>query len=600
MPPTRPLPRTAPLAKGQIAARNPLEGVRVLFFYDDREYYDRFYPILEMCGLRNVEKHDSVDTAVNQLIANDYDLLIFTYYQNTEQSDQLLAEIRELQLVNTLPVVAITEREAGLNNILWIFGLGVDEIIWPPLSASKLSRMVDSVMQQKRRQTYQRELRTAEDLLESDKLDEARQLLEVLESRGVAPLEVAINLADLAIRQRDFPTATNNLNEAHRLAKEERNLVKKTYHLARVTGLYGSFYIARGRPEQAQRHLGSALSLNPHQPRAIEQLTAIHHEQGDVEAIQEIAQRFRKILPPFSPALDAIAQPLLDMAERYEQLGMQAKAREIFEDLYGLPCQDERVHLGVSSFLWRQERHSQVVRYLEEMAGKTRSARLSATAGLYLLKVEGELMMTGGNGEAPGPGDAADEVTEPDNRYEYFQGMGRSSLLDKSFRLFQGSLIRDETLLEGWIGLTCCYLRKGDTGAAEDALKRFMDSGEVDDKALLAVIEALMTENEPDLALDYIRMGIERYPEEVAFYLHLADYYAQIDKPFDGIGYLKEGLQRLPDQPELVIRVADMYQAAGVPADAVSFYERAVKLKPNDKELRKRMRLALLAKQQAG
>lgn len=572
----------------EITAPNPnaFDSTRVLFFFDSREYHDHFLPILEMCGLKNIDKFDNVGNAINELISSEYDIVILTYLDKAEASCKLVKEARSLAI--DIPFVAITEKGIGLKNVLGIYSQGVEEIVWPPLSANKLGKLLQALVQANRNDRFKEAHTKARELLETGEFDEAEIAYKQLLTQNAYRIDASLALSVINVKKDKFNEAKHLLLNAQAYAKSIPNLVKKTYHLSRVIYYMGELYRDQNDMENAVRHYRAALSMNPHLHQANQKLGQIFIDQGNVEELSKLAQETRKTFHPYSQQMSDMATFVETQASHYDDLGMNTKANELYYYLLSYPHANPEVHIKVADYFWRQAQYNVVVTRFDKLkAANIKIAEVLAKHGECLLDIQKHHL-------------EFREDEDPGNpEHGRFHGMRSNTLIDNAKELLQEALLLNQGLQCAWIHLIRSYLRQNEMDTAEDVLKRFMKKADDNEDLLVNVVDALFDEHAYELGYSYVREGMEKYPQAGRLYLFGAQYMRVHKKFYDAVGTLKQGLQVDENNTEMMIQIGDGYMDLGQPADAVTYYEKASHILPADDELKRKLTEALIQKSQS-
>ncbi|MDA1190659.1 MAG: tetratricopeptide repeat protein [Candidatus Poribacteria bacterium] len=123
-------------------------------------------------------------------------------------------------------------------------------------------------------------------------------LLELTEEGGsMSPAEAHQGLADLAMRRRDYPTATAHYEAALKLYPERVGLVFNLGYIA----------VQEGRIEDAIRRFRAALDLNPDFAEAHFLLGRIFAEQNELDKAAQAFERTIALKPEFADAHERLA-----------------------------------------------------------------------------------------------------------------------------------------------------------------------------------------------------------------------------------------------------------------------------------------------------
>lgn len=572
----------------EITSPNPsaFDKYRILFFYENREYHDQFMPILDMCGLKDIDKFDDISDTFNQLIANDYDMVIIAYLDSSDKSVELVKECRALSL--DLPFVAITEKGLGLKGVLGIYSQGIDEIVWPPLSANKLLKLLESLINRNKNDQYKEEHVRARELLENGDLEEAEIAYKRLLTQNAYVIDASLALSVICNKQKKHKEAKHLLLNAQAYAKNIPNLVKKTYQLSRVIYYLGELYRDIGDMDNAVRHFRAALSMNPHLNQSVSRLSECFREQGNADELTALAQEARKTYRKYSPDLSKVAYELLELASHYDAIGMQSKAQELFYYLLAYPHANPDVHTKVADFFWRQDQFSSVINSFDKLiSANVKVPEVLAKYGECLLDIHKYHMEYR---------DDEDESNPNHGRFGSSRGLG---VVDSAREMLQEALLHNQALIPAWINLIRCYARKSDEDQANDMLRRFLSAREKTADILLQLISALFDEDAFDLASDLVRDGMQEYPNEGQFYIYRAKYLRHYDKIYDAVGTLKQGLQVDSENTEMMVGIGDAYMELGQAAEAVNYFEQASRIMPADDEIKRKLTDALILKSES-
>lgn len=121
----------------------------------------------------------------------------------------------------------------------------------------------------------------------------------------------------------------------------------------------------------------------------------------------------------------------------------------------------------------------------------------------------------------------------------------------------------------------------------DDALKNYdklFSLGNYPTSALGSVIYIYLNEKEdPEKALEYVKMAQEKYPNDNNFQRQEVDILIKMDKLEEAITELKDAIEREPENSLLVTNLAMLYDMTEHYADAEVYYKKALEMEPNNR-----------------
>ncbi len=562
--------------------------INVLLFHETRANLKYFLSVLRMCGLKNIFASVRLPEAIQYIISQDLDIIIVTHSGQAVKTTQLLEELRSLDAMAEIPVVAITA-DTEIKKVLMIKSKGVDKVMILPLSKQMVEDTIMEVLAKHRDNDPARnDLFLAGQYLNDARYEKANEIYMTLLSQGERLIPVYLGLYEVKCGLEQWDEAGSCLGKALELAKAIPDKIEQHLQLSHIFYQYGNYFEKRKKIDKALKHYRAAVNLNPFHTESIKALLELAQRQDSLKDVIRGIEQAREAFPPYSPALGEIAECAERLGQRFRDLDMQEEGQSIYECLIQLPHDNSAIHLRVADYFLERGKVSLVLEQLIRIVQDMKDPEIICKVGDILLQVEKDHMQQGKLVEAP-----ADDLD-----LTFFHDKNSAEVIMLAYKLFRQALLLEPDNPDYWLRLIRCHLRREEQEHAEQMIaklrKKFYDSASTQE----AIIETLLDEGLPQPALEQCRDALARFPGRQSFYLLQARAFRQDDQPYEAIGCLKKAIAKEDDDPALFVLLAKTYLELGQFSDAISFYDQAQRLRPDDPEIQEGLQQALQAKYQ--
>lgn len=573
------------MAEGQ---RAELGGLRVFLFHEDWRQRKYYLSVLRLCGFRQVATADSVSEAIDQIVPGDFDLIFVVYPGETSAVADLLRDMKGVDTLQTIPVVAIMTSKV-VGDAMRILNSGACETVSEPLCRESMEKTVGGLLDRSPPTDSAKEkLALAESLDEEGNTERAHaMLLDLLEEEGPR-VDVFLGLAQMCCRRQRWLEAETHLRKALLAAKESPGKVEVCRQLAAVFHRYGHFYEMRGFPEKAIKSYRASISFDPFRIESVNALLRVLHERRELEAMASLIKETQSVFPPYDKSLEELALCVRDLARRFVDLNMHARARRMYEWLTTIRHNNVGVHLDAADFLLPTGQASLVLRQLIALSERVKDPNLFDRIGTLLLECERYFL---GSGRL----DASRSVD-----LSFFRSLSSSKVISMAEEAFQSASALDGGNPQHILNVARCYLRRRDNEAAVKLLDSLKKGRRADPEVSARVVERLMDERAYDLAAAWLSEMTSRFPDDARFCGLYTEYYCRRDRPRDAVGWLRRGLVLQPDNAAFLVRLAELLLRLGQYTDAVLYFQKAEKLLPDEPAVSEGLRQSLAMAERQG
>lgn len=560
-----------------------LESLKVLLFIDQKEQLKHYLSMLRFCGLRDIRVAESLSEAIKNIIVESFDLIIVTHFGEATATTKLLEELKSLDATSGVPLVAITS-DSGVANALRILAKGVDEILTEPLSQQAVEMVANRVLEKHFGNDPIRErVDEANELIEKGELDQADEILQELLAQSDRHFDIHLHLFRINSLRKEWREAEKHIRKSLEIAKGSSDEILSHRQLADIFYNYGYYYYERQyKLEKALKSYRTSVSLNPFKIQSIKALLSLYQRRDEVDNIVTLLKEAQANFLPYSQSTEEIAVIAEKLAQKMSELNMAEQAKKVYEQVILFQHENVSVHLRTADYFLELGQISAVLRSLVRASQKINDPDLLGKIGSILL--DSERRFLSGNG----PKERVQAVD-----LSFFQGYDRDKVIAIAQKTLRQALLLDPDNPQLLICTARCQLRKKEQEAANETLDKLRSSIGDDIDGLVSAIEALIEEEAYDLAVHWLKDGVEAFPKEVDLYKLYADCFKSQEKSYDAIGCLKRGLSIQPDHPELNLELGHLYRELGHYSDAIAAYENAGKAQPNDPDIQEALRKTL-------
>ena len=128
--------------------------------------------------------------------------------------------------------------------------------------------------------------------------------------------------------------------------------------------------------------------------------------------------------------------------------------------------------------------------------------------------------------------------------------------------------------------LTALYLQKGDTGKADEIVKK-LDIASVDSEGLLSLAKFYLGAGKDAQALPFFKQALKRYPDSAEVNYNYAQYLFSKDQLQEAIVYYKKALTAFPNAQIISYRLSQCLLAAGQRSEAKTYIDAMSQRYPN-------------------
>lgn len=128
--------------------------------------------------------------------------------------------------------------------------------------------------------------------------------------------------------------------------------------------------------------------------------------------------------------------------------------------------------------------------------------------------------------------------------------------------------------------LAALYLQKGDTGKADEVVKK-LDLASMDSESLLALAKVYLGAGKDAQALSFFKQALKRYPDSAEVNYNYAQYLFNKDQLREAIVYYKKALAAFPNGQIIAYRLSQCLLAAGQRSEAKTHIDAMTQRYPN-------------------
>jgi len=128
--------------------------------------------------------------------------------------------------------------------------------------------------------------------------------------------------------------------------------------------------------------------------------------------------------------------------------------------------------------------------------------------------------------------------------------------------------------------LTALYLQKGDTGKADEIVKK-LDIASIDSEGLLSLAKFYLGAGKDAQALPFFKQALKRYPDSAEVNYNYAQYLFSKDQLREAIVYYKKALAAFPNAQIISYRLSQCLLAAGQRSEAKTYIDSMTQKYPN-------------------
>lgn len=549
-----------------------LSTYRVLLFQETGGAQSYILNNLRAWGLKDVIGVDDLASAIDQIIARRFDLIMVTHFGKAPGASRLLEEIKSHEATCDIPVMAVAKK-GSVKDVLRILAKGVDEVIIEPISQREVEAKLKKVLGRGSARDLDREqLAQANALLDKGMLDKAGAIYTDLLEDPRLGFSAGLGLSEIHLQRGDWSAAGRVLKQASDMAKATPDEVLLQRRMSRVFYHYGRYYEARKQPKKAVKSYRTALKLDPFN---LENMVALLHQlqrEDDLESTLEVIREAGQSFLPYSHALEEIAQAVSDICDRYRSLGLTEEATRLYAELAGIRHEAVDVHLKVADFFVKTEQPHLVVRGLMETCQRIKDAELLERLGSILMD-DPAVLTRAKVMDAPGPGQSLQ--ADPEKR-----------ALAAAKQVYHQAMLLEPDSPSHRLSLATCELRLGNTEAAAEVLNRVKENDFQNLEIYTQIIESLLEGSALELAEQWIKDASVAFgdnPRVAGFQANLFRRQGQNQK---AITALKKGLKTAPSDLALLKALGEAYLDIGERGDAAFYLEKAAKLAPEDEEVK--------------
>jgi|GEM_PF-2415122 len=567
----------------QQEAETALETASALLFHPDKEHRGAFLDNLRACGLKNYTLAEKPQDAVNLLMTKHHDVILVCYMGHIETIEQFISELRSLDTLADIPLLAITP-DGSSKNILRIMSREVDRVLVMPLSRKTLQEALRHFLWADPNDTTLASLQEANRYHQAGEWNQAETEYRNILRQNPAQVEALIGLAAVLLNSKQNAQAVEHLKEAMKLAKQISEVVEQTRLLALIYATLGKHFTAQGSLEQAIKHYKAALKFNPFCHDVLAELIPVMARAGSLDDILAYLDELCVYYPPYSLFREQISGALHELISRYAVLNLQDDMEKIHEYLPGLQHSNIDLHIITLDYLKSQGRHNAVNHLLEELLARVKDSDLMVyLADLYQ------------NDLHPKP-DAENRATNKPLQKDYLNAHPPEHWLKQAQGLYKNALLLDPFELSIWLKLLRCHLIMKETDTAEQLLARLLSNLTIGMEEQARICEVLVEEKAYGLARPQVESGLQKYPLASRFHRLLAQVHNAEGNHYDAIAALKAGLREKPDDIACFTELGKTYGLLKNWSQAVEVHEKALQLSPQDATLQQNLKAALKAK----
>jgi tetratricopeptide (TPR) repeat protein len=547
-----------------------LTEYKVLLFHD-KHHHRHLLSTLRFCGLQDVAIADELQAAIEQIIANRFDLIMVTHYGEARETSDLLEELGGHDATSDIPILAFA-KNSSVKDLLRILAKGVDEVLVEPISQEDVESTIRTVLQRARdKEAGIGDLKAAYNFIESGELDLAIPIFQQAMNENRLAVEAQIGLAQIAARQKDYNQAEKYLKSALNTSKVHDDRVRKQRFLSDVFQGYGQYYETRKQIKKAIKSYDTAFQLNPFNIDNMNALMRILQSEDDLDGLLNVIREVAVSYLPYSTALEEVAINISKLCDRFISLGMDDHAKKLFRELVKIKHEDADVHLQVTDFFLEQGEKQLVVKNLMEVSTRVKDADLLSKLGTIFLEDAEELSLSEGRKDVIDPAKA----------------------IEIARRAFHQAMLLDPDDISYRMGLVTCELRRGNPEVAGQILEKTRNAVGGSEKTYLEIIQALIKEKAWDMAETWLDEAEEKFPNSKDVSSVHASMFMETGQHYEAIVCLKKAMAQAPDDLELLLDISESYCEIGQFNDAVFYYEKAAKIAPKDERVKDGLRRAL-------
>ncbi len=562
------------------SATTALETAAVFLFYPEKQNRGAFLDNLRACGIKNHTLADKPQDAINLLLTRHYDVILACYLGNMEAMEQFIDELKGLDTLSGIPVLAITA-DGSAKNVLRIMSRAVDRVLVMPLSRKSMQDSLKGFLWSDPDDTTRTTLQTALDYRQAGQWEQAEMEYQGILKYNPSRVEALMGMAAVSLQKRQNTAAVDYLKQAMKAAKQLTDVVEQTRLLALIYAMLGGHFTALGAQEQAIKHYRTALKLNPFSVDILSQLIPVMAKAGSLDEILTYLDELSANYPPYSAFRDRVSQVLEELVTRYALLNMDDNVDRIHVHLAGLQHGNVPLHLKTVDHLSQRGRHTTVKILLETLLGRIKDSDLMLRlADLYRDDLQ--------------PAEKPAVATTVDR--DYLREHPPEHWLRQSLALYKSALLLDPFELSIWLKLLRCHLRLGETDAASQLVERLFANLTIGLDEHADTCAVLLDEKAGLLARPWVEAGLKKYPLASRFHLLASQMHNAEGNHYEAITALKTGLREQPDSVECLTELGKSYGLVKNWSQAIEVYEKALKLAPADAPLQHLLQTALRAK----
>lgn len=575
-------PHSQPLASNFETA---LETASVFLFYPDKENRGAFLDSLRACGIKNPCLAEKPAEAIHQLITRHFDVILVFYAGNIKTVEQFIEELRSLEAIAGIPLLAITA-DGSSKNVLRIMSRQVDRVLITPLSRKNLEEALKGYLWMDGKDTAHIGLQNAINFQQQGAWDQAEtEYLNVLKQTP-QQIEALMGMSSVLLHRKQGPQAVDYLKEAMKAAKQLTNVVEQNRFLSLIYSTLGEYFAHLGANEQAVKHYKAALKLNPFSDNILPYLIPLMAKSASIDDILLYLTEVGQNYPPYSGFRDKVSECLGELLSRYIALNIQENIDKIHNHLIILQHSNINLHLKTIDHLQQKGQHTTIKQLLDELLVKIKDADLMVKlADLYVSDLHT-------------PGQSAKNAPAITVDREYIKTEPAEYWLKQAQTLYKNALLLEPYDIAIWLRMLRCHLLLKEFETASQLLDRMFENMAITQEDHAAICTLLIQEKAYKMAKTYLDSGLKKYPKESRFHYLASQMHNAEGNHYEAVTALKTGLRENPDSIECLTELGATYGLLKNWSQAVESYEKAAQLCPDDPELQKRVQSALQAKYQ--
>jgi Tfp pilus assembly protein PilF len=156
----------------------------------------------------------------------------------------------------------------------------------------------------------------------------------------------------------------------------------------------------------------------------------------------------------------------------------------------------------------------------------------------------------------------------------------------KAEQAFLKAIQLDQNYAEAWNNLGQIYLVQGRYSQAEQAFKKALSilTYLTPEFAAYNLAQLYLKQGQPDLALKYAKLSIDKNWRYIPGYILTAKLYLQKGQLIQAVNLLQQGVEANPENPQIILNLAEYLVRAGENEQAKKWFRQILELDPSCKE----------------